>query len=129
MNLNLYPYNFYILYASIALVVIMLIVLLVKLIKSAKTLQAMQPALDSMSRNMKLLEIKSEVINESSEASKKAMQPYLTLAPILFAIYMIYKNDEDLKGIKGYEKAARRYMDRQRDEKRIAKAVAKVLVK
>lgn len=73
MNLNLYPYNYYVLYASIALVVIMLIVLLVKLLKSAKTLQTMQPALDSMARNMKLLEIKSEVINESSEASKKAM--------------------------------------------------------
>ena len=129
MNINLHPYDFYILYASIALVFIMLIVLLGKLLKAAKTAQEMQPVLEDLDLQLKLMDIKSEVINETSEVTKKNMQPLLTILPILLAIHLIYKNDDELKGIKGYEKATRRYLDRKRDEKRIAKAVAKVIVR
>ena len=129
MNLNLYPYNFWVLYAAIALAVIFLIVLLVKLMKLAKTAAALEPQLSHMNDELKLMEIKSEVVKEKTTADWNRIRPLLVAIPVLYAIYAIYKNDDSLKGIKGYEKAARRYMDRQRDEKRIAKAVAKVLVK
>ena len=54
MNVNLYPYNYWILYAAIGLTLICIIVLLAKLLKTAKTLKAMTPQLEHMNQQLKL---------------------------------------------------------------------------
>lgn len=127
MNLNLYPYNFWVLYAAIALAVIFLIVLLVKLMKLAKTAAALEPQLSHMNDELKLMEIKSEVVKEKTTADWNRIRPLLVAIPVLYAIYAIYKNDDSLKGIKGYGEAARKYAEKKATDRTIAKAVSKVL--
>lgn len=129
MNVNLYPYNYWILYAAIGLTLICIIALLMKLLKTAKTLKAMTPQLEHMNQQLKLASIKAEAVSEKSEADMKRIKPLLTALPILLAINSIYNKDDELEGIKGYGTAARKYIEKKSGEQQLAKAVSKILRK
>lgn len=129
MNVNLYPYNYWILYAAIGLTLICIIALLMKLLKTAKTLKAMTPQLEHMNQQLKLASIKAEAVSEKSEADMKRIKPLLTALPILLAINSIYNKDDELEGIKGYGTAARKYVEKKSSEQQLAKAVSKILRK
>lgn len=129
MNVNLYPYNYWILYAAIGLTLICIIALLMKLLKTAKTLKAMTPQLEHMNQQLKLASIKAEAVSEKSEADMKRIKPLLTALPILLAINSIYNRDDELEGIKGYGTAARKYVEKKSSEQQLAKAVSKILRK
>lgn len=129
MKLNLYPYNMWILYAAIALTVLFLVLLIGKALKTVRTLNGMKPQLDEMQNHLKMMEIKTSVVDETSKTSKERLKPLLTALPILFAINSIYKKDDSLEGVKGYGSAARTYVTNQQAEQKLIKAVAKALAK
>ncbi len=129
MKLNLYPYNYWILYAAIALLVISILALLAKLLKTAKTLKAMTPQLEHMANQLKLAGIKAEVVKEKSDADLQRIKPLLTAAPILLAINSIYNKDDELEGIKGYSQAARRYASQKSSEQKLIKTISKAIRK
>lgn len=127
MKLNLYPYNYWILYAAIALLVISIIVLLAKLLKTAKTLKAMTPQLEQMAKQAKLAGIKAEAVKEKSDADMKRIKPLLTAVPILLAVNSIYNKDDELEGIRGYGTAVKRYATQKSSEQKLIKTITKAI--
>jgi len=127
MTLNLYPYNYYIFYASIVLVIIFIILFLVSLVKMAKSLQPYEPTLNNIEHNTKLMEIKMEAINEKkAEDAKK--NKYLKIAlPIVLAIKQIYDHNDEYHGLNGYKQAANDYVTNKRNEKDLLKKLKNML--
>lgn len=125
---NLYPYNYWILYAAIAVLVIYTIVCLLKIAGMAKDMLAfLKPRTDKLQRELTLMKIKTEAMAEKkAEDAKK--NKWLKLAmPILLAIYSTYRKDEEAHGPSGYVKAAKTYFTRQSEEKKFIKKVRAAL--
>ena len=130
MKIDLAPYNYYILYAMIIVTIIFLLVTLIKMLKSVKAaLDVIQPDLESIQKNVQLMQIKSEVIEEKTAEDKKRIEPLFKALPILWAIRTIYKKSDDLQGVEGMAKAAKTYANQQQAEKKIIKAVVKEIAK
>ncbi|MCR5794726.1 MAG: hypothetical protein K6G61_05205 [Solobacterium sp.] len=128
MQFSLSPYNYYILYASIALLVLFLILTAVKALKAVKEIKAAtDPYTTSLNRNLKLMNIKTEVMAEKrAEDAKK--NKYIKLAiPILLAIQKVYQNNDAMVGPKGYVQAAQKYFKDQKSEKDMIAKIKKAL--
>ncbi len=125
---NLYPYNYWILYAAIAVLVIYTIVCLLKIAGMAKDMLAfLKPRTDKLQRELTLMQIKTEAMAEKkAEDAKK--NKWLKLAmPILLAIYSTYRKDEEAHGPKGYVKAAKKYFNDRNEEQKFIKKVRAAL--
>lgn len=122
---NIYPYNYWILYAAIAVLIITLIVSLVQMAKMAKEMNSfLQPRTDKLQRDMKLMQIKIDVMNEKKAADAKKNK-YIALAlPILLAVYQTYKNDDEANGPQGVIKAARTVMNNRNEEAKLIKKIS-----
>lgn len=113
MKINLEPYNYYILYAAIILLLICICYTCMKALSLLKEIKKEQVHFDSIQTNITLSKIKAEAIQEKKAETHKNDKYFKVLLPILLAIYTTYRNDEELKGIKGYQKAASKVMDQK----------------
>ena len=122
---NIYPYNYWILYAAIAALILTIIISLVQIARMAKEMMNfLQPRTAKLERDMKLMQIKMEVMNEKKAENAKKNK-YIALAlPILLAVYQQYSKDDEAKGIDGVIKSARTVMNNRNAESKLIKKVA-----
>lgn len=122
---DIYPYNYWILYAAIAALILTIIISLVQISKMAKEMMNfLQPKTAKLERNMKLMQIKMEALNEKKAENAKKNK-YITLAlPILLAVYQQYSKDDEANGIDGVIKSARTVMNNRNAESKLIKKVA-----
>ena len=85
---DIYPYNYWILYAAIAALILTIIISLVQIARMAKEMMNfLQPRTAKLERNMKLMQIKMEAMNEKKAENAKKNK-YIALAlPVLLAVY------------------------------------------
>ena len=122
---DIYPYNYWILYAAIAALILTIIISLVQIARMAKEMMNfLQPKTAKLERDMKLMQIKMEVMNEKKAENAKKNK-YIALAlPILLAVYQQYSKDDEAKGIDGVIKSARTVMNNRNAESKLIKKVA-----
>jgi hypothetical protein len=121
---NLYPYNYWILYAAIAVLVIYTILSLVKIAGMAKEMLAfLKPRTDKLQRELTLMQIKTEAMAEKKAEDAKKNKWIKLAMPILLAIYSTYRKDEEAHGPSGYVKAARTYFNNRNEEQKFIKKI------
>ena len=120
---NIYPYNYWILYAAIAVLVITLIVSLVKIAGMAKEMTAfITPRAEMLQRKAQITQIKLDAMAEKKAEDAKKNKVLKMVMPVLLAIYSIYRRDDEASGPAGYVKAAKTYFnDRSQEQKFIKK--------
>lgn len=122
---NIYPYNYYILYAAIAALILTIIISLVQIAKMAKTMMnELQPKTEKLQRNLTLMQIKMDVMNEKKAENAKKNKYIMLALPILLAVYQQYKKDDEASGAQGVIKAARTVMTNRSEESKLIKKVA-----
>lgn len=127
--INIYPINFYILYAAIAILVIALLITLIKVMKMGKSLKAMNLETTAIKDNLANMQFKTKIINETREEKKKKTAWLKTALPIALAIQAIYRNNDDMVGVKGYTSAAKVYFKNTQAEQKIIRRVNRALLK
>ena len=127
MPITLSPYNHYIFIASIALVIVFLVLLALKAVDLLKAVKEKQPVLDNIQRNVTLMQIKTEAMNEK-KAEDAAKNKYFKIAlPILLAIYQTYRKNPQMQGPKGFVEASKEYFNKQKSEKDLAKRIKSLI--
>ena len=127
--MNIYPYNYYILYGSIGLLVLALLITLIKALKMSKSFKNMNLETSSIQDSLNNMNKKTAFINEVKEAKKKKYGWLKTAIPIAIAIRAIYNSNDDLHGLKGYKTAAQTYMKRTTQENKLIKRVNRAIIK
>jgi hypothetical protein len=103
--MNLYPFNYYILLISAILVIIFLLITIFHLNTLGKTLLNENQSFDNIKKQIGLFNYKKNAIIKKHQDDHKNDKYLKAMLPILFAVYNTYKDDDTLKGIKGYKKA------------------------
>lgn len=126
MNINLYPFNLYILYAAIVLLIVFLILTVVKAMPLLRAVGNLKQPLDQMSLRVADVSDKAgkvtSMINGIISTVKKVV-PVLVLLSLANEIYQ----DSDEDGIKEFGKSTVKAIQKQQDEKKLAKSIAKLL--
>ncbi|MBR2676652.1 MAG: hypothetical protein IKE28_07055 [Solobacterium sp.] len=104
--INLYPWNYYILYAAIAAVIIMILALIKPLSALLKAVKSMEPDLNAISKNADAFSTKSIAAGNTIKNTGKTLKTAVTVALILNAIRRNYTSEDEAKGIKGVSSAA-----------------------
>ena len=121
---NIYPYNYWILYAAIAVLVITLIVSLVKIAGMAKEMIAfITPRTEMLQRKAQITQIKLDAMAEKKAEDAKKNKVLKMVMPILLAIYSIYRKDDEASGPSGYVKAAKTYFNDRSEEQKFIKKI------
>ena len=105
--------NIMLLYVALIITIIFVVILLMKINKLLKTLSSTKVQADSITTQLKLLEIKKEAIAETKAEKSKQTHTALKLLPIALTIYEIYNTDNSLNGISGWKIAIRRYLQQK----------------
>lgn len=103
--MNIYPYNLYILLISAILVIIFLLITIFHLNTLGNTLLNENQSFDNIKKQIGLFNYKKNAIIKKHQEDHKNDKYIKAMLPILFAVYTTYKDDDALKGIKGYKKA------------------------
>lgn len=125
---DIYPYNFYILYGAIAALVVVIIISALQMAKMAKSaMNELKPKTDHLQKNLTLMQIKMDVMNEKKAADAKKNKYIMLALPILLAVYQAYQKDDEAVGAKGVVKAARTVMNNRSEEAKLVKKIAAAL--
>ncbi|MCR4951233.1 MAG: hypothetical protein K6A40_07915 [Solobacterium sp.] len=108
MKMNLYPWNYYILYASILLLVIFIVLTGLKALALLKEVQNVQNATEPMQRSLALMQIKMDAMNEKKAEQRQKNKILMAAIPVLLAMQKVYSSDDTLEGVKGYAGALKR---------------------
>ena len=127
MKLNLYPYNYWILWASCLVLALCLVILVSKALNLVKQLKVMQAATEPMQKNLKLMQIKTEAVNEKKAEQQKKNKLLMAAIPILLAVQKAYSADDELHGVKGYTAAAKKVYKTSQDEKTLIAKIKKAM--
>ena len=112
--MNIYPYNMYFLYAACAFLICYLTIFVLKMMKFQKSIKTTNVSIQVIKAKVDHLQYVSNAINEQKKA-KKTIQNQLIkiLLPIAVSIILTYRQDDDLKGFKGYMTAGKREFARR----------------
>ena len=112
--MNIYPYNMYFLYAACAFLICYLTIFLLKMMNFQKLIKTTNVSVQVIKAKVDHLQYVSNAINEQKKA-KKTIQNQLIkiLLPIAVSIILTYRQDDDLKGFKGYMTAGKREFARR----------------
>ncbi len=112
--MNIYPYNMYFLYAAFAFLICYLTIFLLKMMKFQKSIKTTNVSVQVIKTKVDHLQYVSNAINEQKKA-KKTIQNQLIkiLLPITVSILLTYRQDDDLKGFRGYMTAGKREFARR----------------
>lgn len=127
MPATLYPYNLYILYAAIVLLLLFLCFTIIKALSSLKEIKTLTNNTASMQVKLNQTKEKTETIQRRANELLKKTKWIFTALPILLAMQAIYKNNDDLEGIKGYSSAAKIYFKNTNEEKKLVKRLNKAM--
>ena len=105
--MNLYPWNYILLYASCVCLIIALVILFRSLLALKKTADTMQPALTSMQSNLELINIKTSAVQEKKAEDAKKNRVWMIAMPILLAVYDKYRKDPEASGPSGVIRSAK----------------------
>ena len=126
MNLNLYPFNLYILYGAILLLFVFLIMTVMKAMTLLKAVGDLKQPLDQMSVRAADVSNKAgkvtAMINGITSTVKKLV-PVLVLLSLANEFYQ----DSDENGIKEFGRSTVKAYQKQQEEKKLAKTIAKLL--
>ena len=128
INLNLYPYNLYVLYASIALLILFLVLTVTKLMPLAQAANALKPSTERMTANLNDMSKKATALGEKVSKAVKLIKTALPWLLLLKAANDLY-NDSDEDGIREFGRSTVKAYKKREDEKKLAKNVAKILKK
>jgi len=101
MNINLYPYNRYILLAAFAVLLLTMVMTLVRLSSLSKALNARMGEIEKLSTQAETLQKRMEPKKE-----KKKLPDLKTMLPLLLLGYAILKDYRESDG-KGFEQVRR----------------------
>ena len=112
--MNIYPYNMYFLYAACAFLICFLTIFLLKMMNFQKSIKTTNARVQIIKAKVDHLQYVSNAINEQKKV-KKTIQNQLIkmLLPIAVSIILTYRQDDDLKGFKGYMTAGKREFARR----------------
>ena len=112
--MNIYPYNMYFLYAACAFLICYLTIFVLKMMKFQKSIKTTNVSVQVIKAKVDHLQYVSNAINEQKKA-KKTMhkQLFKMLLPIAVSIILTYRQDDDLKGFRGYMTAGKREFARR----------------
>ena len=112
--MNICPYNMYFLYAACAFLICYLIIFLLKMMNFQKLIKTTNINIQVIKAKVDHLQYVSNAINEQKKA-KKTIQNQLIkiLLPIAVSIILTYRQDDDLKGFRGYMTAGKREFARR----------------
>jgi hypothetical protein len=97
----------------------------VQIAKMVKSMIAfIQPKADVLQKKAKLMQIKTEVINEKRAADVKKNKYIMLALPVLLAVYQAYRDDDEAVGAKGVVKAARTVMNNRSEEAKLIKKIS-----
>ena len=112
--MNIYPYNMYFLYAACAFLICYLIIFLLKTMNFLKTMKTTNVSIQVIKDKVDHLQYVSNAINEQNKAKKKIQNQLIKiLLPIAVSIILTYRQDDDLKGFRGYMTAGKREFARR----------------
>ena len=112
--MNIYPYNMYFLYAACAFLVYYLIVFLLKMMNFQKSIKTTNARVQIIKAKVDHLQCVSNAINEQKKVKKKIQNQLIKiLLPIAVSIILTYRQDDDLKGFRGYMTAGKREFARR----------------
>ena len=99
--MNLYPYNFYILYAAAAVLLIMLVMTGIRLLNAMKTIRDMAPVLEKMKKQGEEVKVKMAAVEEKKNKTMNNLKIAMLVVPLVYAIFQKYKeekkNNEEIK--------------------------------
>lgn len=128
INLNLYPYNLYVLYASIVLLVIFLILTVTKLMPLAQAANSLKPTTERMTANLNDMSKKATAFGTKLSKAVTLIKTALPWLLLLKAANDLY-NESDENGVKEFGRSTIKAYKKREDEKKLAKNVAKILKK
>ena len=117
------PYNFYVLYAALILLVIFLIYTALRAGKLLKTVNHMKESVKPVSDQVTLAKIKVEAMQETKAENRKKDKIASVVIPFLLYAYQVYKKDDSLHGIRGYNKAMAKAASDRREEKKLIRKI------
>ena len=112
MNINLSPYNWYIFLGALVLLIIFGIITVVHALPLVKDLKSHKEELDNIKKNVQLTKIKTSVLKESKEESKKSDKALNSLL-LLLAIHKAYK-ENDQRGPRAYVDTAAEVLQKRK---------------
>ena len=112
MNINLAPYNWYIFYGALALLVIFVIVSVVHALPLVKEIKRHSDDFSSIRKNVELTKIKTGVLKEKKQASKKNDKAWSALL-LLLAVHKAYK-EKDQHGPRSYMDTAAEVLQKRK---------------
>lgn len=124
MQINLYPYNLYVLYAAAFALLVFLVLTAVHLLKDMKILAGMAPQLEEIGK-------KSIRLNETSQQASAAIESGIsgakTIITVMLTLSLLKKtyDSQDQKGIKGINKAAAEMIQQRSDEAKLINRIRK----
>lgn len=112
--MNIYPYNMYFLYAACAFLICYLVIFLLKTMNFLKTMKTTNVSIQIIKDKVDHLQYVSNAIKEQNQAKKTIQNKLIKiLLPIAVSIILTYRQDDDLKGFKGYMTAGKREFARR----------------
>ena len=112
--MNIYPYNMYFLYAACAFLICYLTIFLLKMMNFQKLIKTTNVNIQVIKAKVDHLQYVSNAIDEQNKIKKKIQKQLIKiLLPIAVSIILTYRQDDDLKGFKGYMTAGKREFARR----------------
>ena len=107
--MNIYPYNMYFLYAACAFLICYLFIFLSKTMNFLKTMKTTNVSIQVIKDKVDHLQYVSNAIKEQNQAKKTIQNKLIKiLLPIAVSIILTYRQNDELKGFKGYAAAGKR---------------------
>lgn len=107
--MNIYPYNMYFLYAACAFLICYLIIFLLKTMNFLKTMKTTNVSIQVIKDKVDHFQYVSNAIKEQNQAKKTIQNKLIKiLLPIAVSIILTYRQNDELKGFKGYVAASKR---------------------
>ena len=112
--MNIYPYNMYFLYAACAFLICYLTIFLLKMMNFQKSIKTTNVSVQIIKVKVDHLQYVSNAIDEQNKIKKKIQKQLIKiLLPIAVSIILTYRQDDDLKGFRGYMTAGKREFARR----------------
>ena len=126
MNINLFPFNFYIFYAAIVLLIIFLVMTVVKAMPLLKALGDLKQPLEQMSTRVADVSEKAGKVTAMVNSIVSTVKKVVPIMVLLSLANEFYQDSEE-NGIKEFGRSTVKAIQKQQDEKKLAKNIAKLL--
>lgn len=126
MNINLFPFNCYIFYAAIVLLIIFLVMTVVKAMPLLKALGDLKQPLEQMSTRVADVSEKAGKVTAMVNSIVSTVKKVVPIMVLLSLANEFYQDSEE-NGIKEFGRSTVKAIQKQQDEKKLAKNIAKLL--